>query len=118
LHKIVRGKADKSYGIHVAKLAGLPESVIKRANEILAKFEADDDEYEKDKKGINKIKVPETSVRQMSLFDDGKNEEIHEYAEYIAILNEIKNTDINNITPLQALNKLNRLRNKIKKVLR
>jgi DNA mismatch repair protein MutS len=97
LRKIVKGSTDKSYGIHVAKLAGLPNSVIKRANEILKELES--------KKENKKISIK--SNFQLSLFDEkeDKNKKVIE---------ELKKIDINNITPIQALEKLFLIKDKIK----
>ncbi|MDO6355439.1 DNA mismatch repair protein MutS [Caloramator sp. CAR-1] len=104
LRKIVRGGADQSYGIQVAKLAGLPDEVIKKAKEILAKLEEND---------INKIKKDEvikevatTSSFEINLFNYQENE----------IIEELKNIDILNITPIEALNRLYSLTNKAKKL--
>jgi len=100
LRKIVPGSTDRSYGIHVAKLAGLPEMVIERAREILKNLEAAN--YTKD--GKSKIAAGNNSSQQMDLFSLLNNE----------IIDEIDKIDIENITPLQALNKLKELKEKLK----
>lgn len=113
LRKIVRGGADKSYGIQVAKLAGVPDMVIDRAKEIVQQL-CDNDILEKvqsivieqkDTKKKPVIKYDEVDLSQMSLFDTVKDEDIIE---------ELKEIDISNLTPLDALNTLYRLQNKLK----
>lgn len=113
LRKIVKGGADKSYGIAVAKLAGIPDSVIDRANELVAELSDNDiaasvrsiaDISDKSKKKI-KHKSDEVDMGQMSLFDTISDEDI---------LDELKNIDVNNLTPMEALNTLCMLQSKIK----
>ena len=114
LRKIVRGGADKSYGIQVAKLAGVPESVIFRAKEIVKEL-ADNDISMKTREiarlGISKddVKIPEHVGKeeyvQMSLFDTVSNDDI---------INEIKELDLSRITPIDALNQLYSIQDKIK----
>ncbi|MCX7903980.1 MAG: DNA mismatch repair protein MutS [Caloramator sp.] len=104
LRKIVRGGADQSYGIQVAKLAGLPEEVIKKAKEILSKLEEND--INKNKKDDVIKEVATTSSFEINLFNYKENE----------IIEELKNIDILNITPIEALNRLYSLINKAKKL--
>jgi len=87
LRKILRGSTDKSYGIHVAKLAGLPHEVIRRANEILKGLET--------KKPIKPQKM-----KELDLFSP--KEEIYDHA----LREELKKIDPNTLTPLEALQKL------------
>ena len=113
LRKIVKGGADKSYGIQVAKLAGVPDMVIDRAKEIVEQL-VDNDIIEKiqaiEVKGASKgtkTKVEqfdEVDMSQMSLFDTVKDEDIIE---------ELKSLDITAMTPLDAMNTLYRLQNKL-----
>ncbi|MDD6743503.1 MAG: DNA mismatch repair protein MutS [Roseburia porci] len=113
LRKIVKGGADKSYGIQVAKLAGVPDSVIERAKEIVEELSANDittivrnitvDNAPKKKK--EKEHLDEVDLTQMSLFDTISDDDIIE---------ELRNVDIGNLTPLEALNKLYELQNKVK----
>lgn len=113
LRKIVKGGADKSYGIQVAKLAGVPNSVIERAKEIVEELSANDittivrnitvDHAPKKKK--EKEHLDEVDLTQMSLFDTISDDDIIE---------ELRNVDIGNLTPLEALNKLYELQNKVK----
>lgn len=111
LRKIVKGGADKSYGIQVAKLAGVPDSVIDRAKEIVEELIANDitgatrnltvDTGSKKKKE----RLDEVDLTQMSLFDTMKDDDIIE---------ELKSVDVGNLTPIEALNKLYELQNKAK----
>ena len=111
LRKIVKGGADKSYGIQVAKLAGVPDIVINRAKEIVAEL-CDNDIIEKiqsitvgNKTETKKTTVPkDEDLDQLSLFDTVKDEDI---------INEIKELDISNLTPIDALNTLDRFKRKL-----
>ncbi|MBE5895049.1 MAG: DNA mismatch repair protein MutS, partial [Lachnospiraceae bacterium] len=112
LRKIIKGGADKSYGIQVAKLAGVPDMVIDRAKEIVGQL-SDNDISEKiasitveqkNEKHIP-IRYEEVELEQMSLFDTVKDEDI---------LNELKEIDISNLTPMDAMNTLYRLQNKLR----
>ena len=112
LRKISKGGTDKSYGIQVAKLAGVPDMVIDRAKEIVAQL-CDNDILEKvqsiaieQKETKHKaVKYDEVDLSQMSLFDTVKDEDV---------LNELKEIDVTTLTPLDALNTLYRLQNKLK----
>jgi DNA mismatch repair protein MutS len=86
LHKIIAGGADKSYGIHVAQLAGLPAPVIQRANEIMAELE---------KTSGRAVKINPQSAQQVALFPETN-----------PLLDEIKGLDVNSLSPIEALNKL------------
>ncbi|MDL2290035.1 DNA mismatch repair protein MutS, partial [Paludibacteraceae bacterium OttesenSCG-928-F17] len=98
LRKLVRGGSEHSFGIHVAKMAGMPQSIVKRAEKILKQLETDNRQA-----GISKP-VGEIATQregyQLSFFqlDDPILEQVRD---------EIKNTDVNNLTPVEALNKLN-----------
>ena len=109
-HKIIDGIADKSYGIHVASIAGVPKGVIKRARELLKKFE--NQESEKN----NNLKTPLID----SLFDNefiDENEKTIEKTEEDKESNEIRKRlseiDINSITPIQAMNILGDLKSMV-----
>ena len=111
LRKIVPGGADKSYGIQVAKLAGVPDIVINRAKEICEQLEQADLsnitrnlEIGSGKKAKKK-KPDELDMAQISLFDTVKDDDIIE---------EIREMNLGNLTPIDALNKLYELQNKIK----
>ena len=109
LRKIVKGGADKSYGIQVAKLAGVPDSVISRAKELVEELsDADITAAVKDltaPKKKQKVVYDQMDMDQMSLFDTVQDNDIIE---------EIKGIDIGNLTPMEALNTLYNLQNKIK----
>ena len=97
LHKIKNGAIDKSYGIHVARLAKMPEELLERASQILEEHESN----AKNKKGIETI--------QLSMnFEQPKEKEEN-------LKNEIENLDIMNLTPISALNYLYELKERIKK---
>jgi DNA mismatch repair protein MutS len=105
LRKLVRGGSEHSFGIHVAKMAGMPQSIVKRGNDILKQLETDNR-----KTGIAKPMKKLSSERegyQLSFFqlDDPVLSQIRD---------EINNLDINNLTPMEALNKLS----EIKRILR
>ena len=112
LRKIVKGGADKSYGIQVAKLAGVPDMVIDRAKEIVAQL-SDNDITEKiqniEVNGRNEkrkpVKYDEVDLEQISIFDTVKDEDV---------LKELQEVDITTLTPVDALNTLYRLQNKLK----
>ena len=113
LRKIVKGGADKSYGIQVAKLAGVPDIVINRAKEIVEQL-TDNDIIEKVQSiSVNCAstaktktkKLDEVDLSQMSLFDTVKDEDI---------IQELKDIEISTLTPLDALNTLYQLQNKLK----
>ena len=113
LRKIVKGGADKSYGIQVAKLAGVPDSVINRAKEIVEELvNADITARVKEiaLQGENQKKKPqkkldEVDLAQFSLFDTVKDDDV---------LKELKELDISHMTPIDAMNKLYQLQNKLK----
>ncbi len=108
LRKIVEGGADKSYGIQVARLAGLPNTVLSRAKEVLSNLE---------KKEFNEAGIPKLGQKkdssntskaipdQLQLFKEKQNE---------LLLRDLEKMDVNDMTPLEALNKLNELKGKIK----
>ena len=113
LRKIVKGGADKSYGIQVAKLAGVPDSVINRAKEIVEELvNADITARVKEiaVQGENQKKKPqkkldEVDLAQFSLFDTVKDDDV---------LKELEELDISHMTPIDAMNKLYQLQNKLK----
>ncbi len=119
LHKIVNGTADRSYGIHVADIAGVPETVIKRAQQLLEKFENNDNSQQDDEEAdFSSIRLidRDTLSDQLDLFQEKSTEKYFKYGEAIALINELKKIDINNTTPINALNKLNKLRKKARKM--
>ena len=86
LHKIIPGGADRSYGIHVAQLAGLPAPVIGRANEIMAELE---------KTSGRAVKINPQAAQQAALFPETS-----------PLLDELKELDVNALSPIEALNRL------------
>jgi DNA mismatch repair protein MutS len=86
LHRIIPGASDRSYGIHVAQLAGLPRPIVQRANEILRQLEATAGEA---------VKVDPQMPRQLSLFPATN-----------PLLDELDRLDINTLSPIEAINKL------------
>ena len=115
LRKIIKGGADKSYGIQVAKLAGVPHTVIERAKELVADLSDADislkardiAQYSKKQEKLvdSYKKVDDLEVKQMSLFDTVNNDDIIE---------DIKALDISNMTPIDALNTLYKLQGRVK----
>lgn len=112
LRKIIKGGADKSYGIQVAKLAGVPDNVIARAKEIVEELsDADittkvrDIAVQGNETKAKKKKYDEVDLAQFSLFDTVKDDDV---------LEELKNIDVTNLTPMDALNTIYRLQNKLK----
>lgn len=113
LHKIKEGPADKSYGIHVAQLAELPPSLIKRANEILVQLEAGSNTREEVTKE-RKSSIEETAA-QLSFFTDEivpKAEK--ETSSEKKLLQELSSLNLLEMTPLDALNTLYKLQKKLK----
>lgn len=100
LRKVIKGTADKSYGIYVGKMAGLPESVIKRANEVLSDLENHEDIAIMQEKEQPKQK--QRFVQPILVFDDSH-----------PVIDELKSMDIDNITPIQAMQILSDLKKKI-----
>jgi DNA mismatch repair protein MutS len=86
LHKIISGGSDRSYGIHVAQLAGIPRPVIQRANEILEQLEAS---------AGKAVKINPMAAQQMALFPQTN-----------PMLDELKELDVNSLSPIEALNKI------------
>lgn len=113
LRKIIKGGADKSYGIQVAKLAGVPDSVIERAKELAEELTNADitvrvqeisADTQKSKKAKPK-KYDPVDIDQMSLFDTVSDSDV---------LKELQEIDVSNLTPIDALNTIYRLQNKLK----
>jgi DNA mismatch repair protein MutS len=108
LRKIVPGPSDQSYGIHVAKLAGIPRLVIERAKEILFNLE----KKELDDAGVPKIAYHSSARKnksQLLLFQEDREREMLE-----KLREEIIKCDLNVLTPLEALNLLDKLQNKLR----
>ncbi len=92
LHKVIEGSADKSYGVHVAKIAGLPKTIISRASSILNRLE-----------GSESQKIPEkedSSSEQLEIFNASNH----------MLVQALEKIDLNKITPLEAMNELHRMK--------
>ncbi len=98
LYKIIPGGADKSYGIHVGQLAGLPRSVVHRAQEVLAELEGG-----RQREGMRRAPGARRSSRQLPLFRESSS-----------LLDELLKLDISSMTPLEAITKLYELQRKAK----
>ncbi len=99
LHKVVEAPSDRSYGIEVARLAGVPSAVLRRSKELLEQFEASASE--------TKPQIKEDSQRQLTLFDISQE----------AILEELASSDPDSMTPMEALQLVYRLRKESRKAL-
>jgi DNA mismatch repair protein MutS len=106
LRKIIRGGADGSYGIQVARLAGVPQPVIERAREILKELE--DADISKKEIKLRRTKIP--LAGQMDLFSFGSNSKIKD-----ELFDEIKSLEVSNLTPLDAMNILYKFQQRARK---
>ena len=100
LRKLVEGGTEKSFGIHVARIAGMPKKVIARAEQILSQYSSENTKVRFDASAA--VKAPENDF-QLSMFQ-------LEDPVLIQIRDQIKGLDINSLTPLEALNKLNEIK--------
>ena len=96
LHKIIPGGTDKSYGIHVAKLAGIPKTILTRAQEILKDLEST---FAKEAGG-EKLARHKTAEEEQMLFVE----------KHKTVLDKLKDLDVNNPTPIEAINLLNQIK--------
>jgi DNA mismatch repair protein MutS len=101
LRKLVRGGSEHSFGIHVARMAGMPKSIVQRANEILKELE------QSHRKEL--LKEP---IRELADHREGLQLSFFQLDDPVLknIRDEIANLDINNLTPIEALNKLNEIK--------
>jgi DNA mismatch repair protein MutS len=101
LRKLIPGGSEHSFGIHVAKMAGMPKSIVKRSNEILKQLES-----ENRQDGLNK------PVKEIAATGEGYQLNFFQLDDPVLsrVRDEIRNLDLNNLTPLEALNKLNEIR--------
>ena len=104
LRKIVPGGADKSYGVHVARIAGIPPQVVARAHEIQARLEVSDINQETISQNI--LETKKKKNRQVDLF----------HLKHDELVEELQELDVNAMTPMDALNHLYRLREKARKL--
>jgi DNA mismatch repair protein MutS len=107
LRKLARGGSEHSFGIHVAQIAGMPKSIVKRANTILKQLETDNS-------GVGQVGKP--SAEKLNQSRDGMQLSFFQLDDPVLcqVRDEILGLDINNLTPVEALNKLN----EIKKIVR
>jgi len=103
LRKVIPGGADKSYGIHVAQLAGLPKSVLHRAQEVLTELEGDRHRKLPQGQRGRRGRLPEAPLQQLPLFGQKP-----------AVIEELLKLDLDSLTPLEAINKLYELQKKAK----
>jgi DNA mismatch repair protein MutS len=102
LHRILPGGTDKSYGIHVAKLAGIPKSILERSKEILAELE---NTFQREASGEKLTKQRTKEPLAAPLFDQKEKD----------VLERLKGLDVDNLTPIQAINLLNEIKDFLKK---
>nr|WP_321498997.1 DNA mismatch repair protein MutS [uncultured Methanolobus sp.] len=110
LRKIVPGATDRSYGIHVARIAGVPHAVTSRAKEILEDIEDECMLSEEDRKGSKKKQRSSAKYTQVILFDQDAS---YNESAPDPVIEELKKLDLNSMTPIEALNKLNELKGKL-----
>jgi DNA mismatch repair protein MutS len=98
LRKLVRGGSEHSFGIHVARMAGMPKSIVQRANEILKELEAS-----------HRTELMREPVKELAQHREGMQLSFFQLDDPVLkqIRDEIAKLDINNLTPMEALNKLN-----------
>ncbi len=109
LRKLIPGGSEHSFGIHVAKMAGMPKSIVKRANEILKQLETDN---RQDSIADGGKTVKSKSVKNIASSGEGYQLNFFQLDDPVLsqVRDEIKNLDVNNLTPLEALNKLSEIR--------
>lgn len=123
LHKVKPGAADKSYGIHVAQLAGLPKSLLTRADQILTKLEDKDDSHLVQTtsnlvsaSSLNDDKIDGTDGKQqLSLFNDNDQKPHYNNSKDDRILNDIKQLDLMSKTPMEVMNEVYKWKQQINK---
>ncbi|KRN27439.1 mutS protein [Lactobacillus selangorensis] len=124
LHKMMPGPADKSYGIHVAKLAGLPDSLLKRADQVLQKLEKQGAELEQQQETAPASASPQPAViaesnagdeQQLSLFGEPEQPVKSLDKASQTVLKQIKQVNLMNETPMDAMNLLNELQQQLMK---
>ncbi len=104
LHKVMKGAADKSYGIYVADLAGLPKELLDRAKDLLESFESNEE-----------LSVQTSEAEQLAFFDEVEEEETVTLSDgQLAVLNDLNNQNVLNMTPLQAMQYIADLQEKLR----
>jgi DNA mismatch repair protein MutS len=106
LRKIIRGGADKSFGVHVARLAGVPHPVIVRAHEIQARLEVSD---------INQNKIGQNILGEDSVNRKNEQVDLFEYRK-TELIQELSEIDVMSLTPMDAINRLFLLKEKARNV--
>ena len=106
LHRIVAGGADRSYGVHVAQLAGLPRPVVQRAWELLAELEGRADGVSAAPSGSRRRRPKQADTPQLPLFDATPPTP--------EVIQALLGVDVSSLTPLEALNKLYELQERAK----
>jgi len=104
LHRIQPGATDRSYGIHVAKIAGLPPQVVQRADALMKQFQLHTDEAPKPDRSEAQVRISPADKSQMSLFT--------QYVEHPAV-EKLREADLNALTPLQAFDLLRQIRDEL-----
>ncbi|MEK6756441.1 MAG: DNA mismatch repair protein MutS, partial [Bacteroidota bacterium] len=100
LHKILPGGTDKSYGLHVAKLAGVPKTILDRSKEILEELEST---FQKEATGEHLARHKTREPDKDTLF----------VQRHKSVLDKLGSTDVNNLTPIEAINLLNEIKNEM-----
>ena len=106
MRKIKRGGADKSFGVHVARLAGIPKPVLVRAHEIQARLEVSN---------INQNTIGQNILGESSPTKENQQQDLFDYQK-MEIIQELQEIDVMTLTPIDAMNKLFLLREKAKKI--
>jgi DNA mismatch repair protein MutS len=104
LRKLLKGGSEHSFGIHVARMAGMPKSLVGRANEVLAQLEGNHEDHQLSRPVADLAEKREGLQLSFFQLDDPVLKQIRD---------EIRSVDINNLTPIEALNKLNEIRKMI-----
>lgn len=117
LHKMLDGPADKSYGVQVAKLAGLPDTLIERASDILSQLEQKEENLFKNKE-IESQSTPEPAIN-LEIENSSVDEQLSLFGAQMQetegnVIEALRKANILNLTPLEAINLLNELQNKLK----
>lgn len=103
LHKVMKGAADKSYGIYVADLAGLPKPLLERARELLETFESTEQPV-----------IQQTEPQQLALFEEQDEDKLEITEEEKEVLTDLNDKDVLNMTPLQAMQYIVELKEKLR----
>lgn len=113
LRRVARGSADRSYGIHVARLAGIPAEITQRANQILKVLESENTQATRILENILGKKPSASQAAQPTLFDLGEERRARENG-FDKILETLLELNLNTLTPIEALNKLQEMQKRLK----